>query len=529
MSFINTIVGKLGNTFSRAQARSESVLGLVVRDDSIQLARMKITKTGHKLSNLVYWSVNVPDKTSNPVLEQPDFYAKQIKQALDLAAIQKANVVLVVPGHHVQLVNAAIPQFSLAEMETMEPEALADFLPEQFAEISQYQLAWQVQSQGDENGEMAVLFGLLKKDILEKYLEIARLAGLLPVIVDVDVLASANVYYQNEGFDGHWRAHISLTSARSNTLLVTNGSESQLHTFSIEEADLILLRQAETMSEVNGPFWAELGHRIANKINPILAAFESQQSDKIFAVNFHTSAIISHKTEQLLAQEFVGFACVDALKGLEVPVESLKFSDAVDNKSFFAPVIGAAKRRFNAFYQDHTRGFELNFSPYALALEKHARFSLFNTSLLVMFGVVVTLVIATFGTQDIPEYLHQKQQLKGFEVLTKKIQSQQTIVQGLQAKLSDQRQKFTYLTSVTGNSKTYQNLVTNLTALSNGKITFQRLQINTGTIQVQAEAVNLAEASAFVDRLNTIPKIHTVQFEAYENGNFGVSFVMEEG
>jgi Tfp pilus assembly protein PilN len=526
MSFINSLVSKLGNTFANAQAQSESVLGLVVRDDSIQLAQMKLGKKGYQLTKLVYWSVNVPDKSVSPVLEQPDFYARQIKQALDLAGIPKANVTLVVPGEYVQLVNATLPQFSLEEMESMEPEALADFLPEQFSEISQYQLAWQVQSKDDNYGEMSVLFGLLKKEILECYLEISRLAGLITMIVEVDALASANTYYKNVGIDGRWHAHINLTSVAGNTLLITNGNDSQLHTFSVEESDLILLRQAESMGEISGPFWAELGQRIANRVHPLITAFETQQEVNVEGLTFHASAIMSAKTEILLGNEFESFSIINALEGLEVPVESLKFADAVDNKSFFSPVIGAAKRRLNAFYQPSDEGFELNFSPYAKKFEKQARFSLFNLSLVLLCGLVAIGAIGTFGTQDIPEYLLQKDQLKGFAQLNQEVEQQQNIVLGLTQKVQLEKKNLVFVRDVSSNAQMYQALVRDLTVLVNQQITLESLEIKNPSVTIKAKADNLAEASAFIDRLKSSTSIKDVTFENYENGSFGVNFSM---
>jgi Tfp pilus assembly PilM family ATPase len=153
----------MGGTFTEAQKRSESILGLVVREESIQLAQMVRTSKGHKLQQLVYWSVNVPDKSTDPILEQPDFYARQIKQALDLAGVKGASVALVLPSQYLTLVNATIPQFSMPEMDDMDAEFFADFLPESFAEIDQYQLAWQVQKQIHDHGEMDVLLALSKK------------------------------------------------------------------------------------------------------------------------------------------------------------------------------------------------------------------------------------------------------------------------------------------------------------------------------------------------------------------------------
>lgn len=529
MSFINTLVSKLGNTFAKAQARSESVLGLVVRDDSIQLAQMNLSKKGYQLTKLVYWSVNAPDKGVSPVLDQPEFYARQIKQALDLAGIPKANVTLVVPGQYVQLVNATIPQFSLEEMESMEPEALADFLPEQFSDISQYQLTWQVQSQDDAYGEMSVLFGLLKKEILEKYLEISRLAGLIPVIVEVDALASANTYYKNVGVDGRWHAHINLTSIADNTLLITNGKDSQLHPFSVDESDLILLRQVESMGEISGPFWTELGQRIAHRVNPIITAFETQQEAHVEAVTFHSSAIMSAKTETLLANEFDNFSSINALEGLTVPVESLKFADAVDNKSFFSPVIGAGKRRLNAFYQSYDGAFELNFSPFAKNFEKKARFSLFNLSLVVAFGLVTIGAIGAFGTQDIPEYLLQKDQLKGFSQLNQKVEQQQNIVLGLNQQIQKQKQNLVFIRDVPSNVKMYQALVKDLTFIVGQNIRLETLEIQNNTISIKAKADNLAEASAFVDRLKTLISIQDISFQNYNNGSFEVNFSMRPG
>lgn len=526
MSFINSLVSKLGNTFAQAQARSETVLGLVVRDDSIQLAQMKLGKKGYQLTKLVYWSVNAPSKTDSPVLEQPDFYARQIKQALDLAGISKSNVALVVPSRYVEFVNTSIPQFSLVEMESMEPEALADFLPEQYNEIGQYQLTWQVQSRDDHYGEMSVLFGLLKKEILEGYLEIARLAGLVPVIVEVDALASANVHYKNVGINSQWNAHINLTSVVDNTLLITNGSETQSHSFSVEESDLILLRQAESMGEISGPFWAELGQRIANRIHPLITAFELQQEAKVEGVTLHASAIMSSKTEQLLANEFENFCSIDALKDLEVPLESLKFADAVDNKSFFSPVIGAAKRRLNAFYQSYDQGFEINFSPYASKLEKQARFSLFNLSMFLLLGLVTIGAIGSFGTQDIPEYLLQQNQLIGFNELNQKVDEQQNLVLGLTQKVEKKKRNLIFVRDVPSNAKMYQDFVKDLTLLVNQEIILESLEIKTPTVIIKAKSDGLAEASAFIDRLKSLESIKEVSFESYENGSFGATFSM---
>jgi len=529
MAFINTLVSKMGGTFTEAQKRSESILGLVVREESIQLAQMVRTSKGHKLQQLVYWSVNVPDKSTDPILEQPDYYARQIKQALDLAGVKGASVALVLPSQYLTLVNATIPQFSMPEMDDMDAEFFADFLPESFAEIDQYQLAWQVQKQIHDHGEMDVLFGLIKKEVLESFLEITRMSGLMPVLVSVDSLATANLFHQQVQYDGDWRGHINIANRGNSSILLSNGSDSQIYNFTLDEADTILLKQVESMGKVEGPFWAELGERMVHKINPIVAEFEQRESAKVSSYTLMSSSVASQKLAQLLAAQLGDLVLVNAMHNIEVPVSSRKYADAVDNNSFFAPVIGAATQRMNAFYQQQQLGFQLNFSPYASKLQKRARFGLFNMIMFIALGVAFVGVIAAFGTQDIPEYLIQQQQLDDYHQINSQVDNETTLVGQLNGQLQQRQQQLKYVLQLSGNAANYQTMLTELNKIVIPGASLKSIDFNGSLVTLQAKSGSLADASAFVDRVKKMPQAQSVTFSSYQAGDYSVSFTLGSG
>jgi type IV pilus assembly protein PilM len=99
-----------------------------------------------------------------------------------------------VAGSSVIIKHIAIPKTSPKELEDQVYWEAEQYIPFDMKEIS---LDFDVVQEDTGDGKMDILLVAAKKDFIEKRLAAVRDAGLQPAVLDVDVLALANVFWEN--------------------------------------------------------------------------------------------------------------------------------------------------------------------------------------------------------------------------------------------------------------------------------------------------------------------------------------------
>ncbi len=180
-------------------------------------------RTGtHGLEVLNFGTAPTPSSAihSNMVTE-PDLVADALRELLEHKGIRARKAVTAVPGPAVMIKRVSLPNQSPQETEQAVMREARNFIPE---ELDNVNLDYQVTSTEMEAEELEVLMAAAKKDIVNSYADTLRLAGLTPVVIDVDYFALDNMYELNyDPLDNQVAALVNIGSRYSSINILKEG------------------------------------------------------------------------------------------------------------------------------------------------------------------------------------------------------------------------------------------------------------------------------------------------------------------
>lgn len=539
MAFLDKSIRNLGGGISNYHQKNDTLLGLVFNESSIQLAEIKTNQAGQVLKKIVYWRVDTDGLDSKNVTENITFYSKQIQQALDEANITSANVAVVLPIGSVEIATIITPLFNDSELNELASDAsfFSEFMGVEPEALTDKSVSYQILEQDSARGESVILLGLIEKKLLDSYLEITRYAGLSPVIVDVDLLAVANAYWAgntDKSKANSWHGYLYYDGTKKTFIMLTDGIEVRIKDIEIAEADLILINQlADLDDESNkGAFWDELADRVSVHFLPFIEEIEKEFVVDIQSLFYYVAGENSIALEKLLKDRLKGLKLmpVNPFDGIDIPESSKKYVDAVDNKSFFAPLIGGSKRRLNAFVKSSAQElpFRLNFSPLRDSLERSTRFSLVNRFL--TYGVlgVFSLFILWFGVSDIPKYLLQRDKVNQFEQLTRQIEQETPQLVSLQGTINNLKKQISGLQSIGSNHSNYLRSLISIGDLRAETTVLSDIEYIDGRYALKGEEFSLAKLVHFMGKLENDTYIKKVTLIKYEGSEFEILVELEQ-
>ena len=172
---------------------AKPVAGLDIGSSSIKLVEAESRRGGWVVKR--YANVPLPEDTivDGEVVNHVAL-VESIRTALQESGVRTNLVATSVSGSSVIIKHIAIPLTKPAEVEDQVYWEAEQYIPFSISEIS---LDYEVVSENNGDGKMDILLVAAKKDFIEKRLAAVREAGLDPVVLDVDVFALANVYWEN--------------------------------------------------------------------------------------------------------------------------------------------------------------------------------------------------------------------------------------------------------------------------------------------------------------------------------------------
>lgn len=173
--------------------REENYVSVDIGSSSIKVIE---ARTGvHGIEVLNFGSVPTPSSAihSNMVTE-PDMVGEALRGLLEHKGIRARKAITAVPGPAVMIKRVSLPNQSPQETEQAVLLEARNFIPE---ELDNVNLDFQVTSTAMGNDDVEVLMAAAKKDIVSSYADTLRVAGLTPVVIDVDYFALDNMYELN--------------------------------------------------------------------------------------------------------------------------------------------------------------------------------------------------------------------------------------------------------------------------------------------------------------------------------------------
>jgi len=173
--------------------QEEDYVCIDIGSNTIKMIEVRPSGNG---TQVTHWgTIPAPESAiqSNMVAE-PERVGAAIRSMLDSRGVTSTKAITAVPGPAVMIKRVTLPPQGAQELENTILFEAGNFIPEDLENVN---LDYQVVERREEGNQMDVLLVAAKKDIVGTYAEALRVAGLLPVVIDVDYFALNNMYELN--------------------------------------------------------------------------------------------------------------------------------------------------------------------------------------------------------------------------------------------------------------------------------------------------------------------------------------------
>ena len=168
-----------------------NLIGLDIGSRAIKLAEIDENKKGQFLKKFGIYEIP-PGLIEEGTVKSPDEVADAIKKLVKMHKVREPNVAISVGGYSI-----IVKTITVQKMEQAQLQETISFEAEQYIpfDISDVNLDFQMLGENPGNpSQMDVLLVAGKKDIVKEYAGIVQLAGLNPLVVDVDAFALQNIF-----------------------------------------------------------------------------------------------------------------------------------------------------------------------------------------------------------------------------------------------------------------------------------------------------------------------------------------------
>jgi type IV pilus assembly protein PilM len=178
-------------------ATNRQLVGLDIGSRAIKLVQIKELKGRYILQKFGIKPLE-PEVIVDGTVMDAGRVIDAIKELIQEQGVKVKNVALSVSGHAVIVKKINLPQTPDDQMEAKVREAAEQYIP---FDINEVNLDWftlnPAETTEDGQAQMAVLLVAAKKDKVNELTEIAKGAGLIPKVLDVDAFAIENMFSIN--------------------------------------------------------------------------------------------------------------------------------------------------------------------------------------------------------------------------------------------------------------------------------------------------------------------------------------------
>ena len=175
--------------------KKKNPIGLDIGSSYLKAVRLNDTPDGYELSFMGIHPLE-HDLIVEGTIKDKQKLASSIKDLLRKSGVHGGDVVIGVSGHS----SVIIKKISVPSMSAEELGASIKYEAEQYIpfDINDVNIDFEIIGpKPDEEGQMDVLLIAAKKNVIADYTEVVELAGLDPLIMDVDAFSLSNMYELN--------------------------------------------------------------------------------------------------------------------------------------------------------------------------------------------------------------------------------------------------------------------------------------------------------------------------------------------
>ncbi|MFH1102235.1 MAG: type IV pilus assembly protein PilM [Pseudomonadota bacterium] len=203
--------------------KTTHLAGLDIGSRSIKAAEIVKTRSGFNLKRFGMVTIE-PNSIEEGSIKDPEKVAEAIKKLFSENKFKTKNVATSIGGYSV-----IVKKINVQNMPESQLQDTIQFEAEQYIpfDINDVNLDFQILGENENNpNQMSVLLVAARKDMIEEYVHLIEMAGLVPTIVDVDAFALQNVYELNYPPEKQNVALIDIGAAKT-SLNILKGSSSE--------------------------------------------------------------------------------------------------------------------------------------------------------------------------------------------------------------------------------------------------------------------------------------------------------------
>lgn len=174
--------------------KKNNLIGLDVGSRTLKVAELAQTKQGYELKKFGMGDLE-PGLIEEGTIKNPEAVADSIRRLFKMYKIKEQNVAISIGGYSLIVRTITVPTMKeekFYEQIHVEAESYIPF------DIKDVNLDFQIFGEHpDDPNQMDVLLVAAKKEIVNDYANLIRLAGLTPCVMDVDAFALQNIYEAN--------------------------------------------------------------------------------------------------------------------------------------------------------------------------------------------------------------------------------------------------------------------------------------------------------------------------------------------
>lgn len=284
--------------------RKNLLVGIDIGTHSIKLVRLKARGKGYQLLNFGIMPLRPEAIADNAILDEGSV-VEALQNLLRMEKIKTKDVATAIAGQSVIVKRIRMPRMTERELaESIQWEA-EQHIPFEIADVN---IDFQVLPPGEEeergaaaDAHMEVLLVAAKKSKIEDYTNLLRVAGLHPVVVDIDVFALENEYEISNGQEKGVVALVDIGASTMNINILKNGMTmfqrdiaigGNRYTAAIQKKCGVNYDQAEALKMGLGftptrnqehilPIMAEISEEISDEIQRSFEFFRTTTSDEV--------------------------------------------------------------------------------------------------------------------------------------------------------------------------------------------------------------------------------------------------------
>lgn len=476
---LEPIFQKLG----KISLNKETILGAAFKDNEIQIIELVFKKNAWQVKDFTYQQIAGIGKDQD-IYSASTYLSDQIKNCLDGIDTKTKDVAITLGRLSSTIYNLQIP--------LMDPKDLAETVSlggfwEQFDEtpesLEDHETSYQIISSNEELGVMNVTLVTVEKKLIEAYVNIFRLAGLNPVIIDINPTSQINALFSSLGKEGFESPVALFNYSKDNSYLTVASNKGLAITdINIVEADQVLLDTIEEVEDVTTEFWDEIFERLASQIKQGLIEFETQyECDPISLIHVVTD---KSQTKNL----FVGLEkqLGEVVVKLYDPEESIafgddekKYLDSLPNKSKAINCIGAGVRRLNPYnVLNEKEMYGLNLMPRAEQLKINRKANSFSKYCFTLSAIIFLIGLIHLISANLFAILDNSSKIAKYAGIVEDVQSKERLIQAYQGKSSKLGTQVARSKYFGENKKTTTELVASLAKNVPANVRLTKFEIN---------------------------------------------------